>query len=182
GVLNVAMVLIVFLYVGMGLFGYLNYGNDIEGSITLNLPSKDILAQCVKGMLAFAIFITHGLACYVAIDITWNDYVAQKLGPERKKIFWEYTVRTALVLVTFLLAVAIPNLELFISLFGALCLSALGLAFPALIQICTHWYTTHGFAKVWLLFSNFFLIIVGILGLVIGTYTSLAEIIATFLD
>lgn len=30
-----------------------------------------------------------------------------------------------------LLAVAIPNLELFISLFGALCLSALGLAFPA---------------------------------------------------
>ena len=58
------------------------------------------MAQCVKGMLAFAIFITHGLACYVAIDITWNDYVAQKLGPERKKIFWEYTVRTALVLVT----------------------------------------------------------------------------------
>lgn len=29
--------------------------------------------------------------------------------------------------------------------------------------------------------GNFFLIVVGILGLVIGTYTSLAEIIATFL-
>lgn len=42
GVLNVAMVLIVFLYVGMGLFGYLNYGNEIEGSITLNLPAKDM--------------------------------------------------------------------------------------------------------------------------------------------
>ncbi|KAI8126092.1 hypothetical protein FF38_03692 [Lucilia cuprina] len=182
GVLNVAMILIVFLYVGMGLFGFLNYGDEIEGSITLNLPAKDVLAQCVKAMLAFAIFITHGLACYVAIDITWNEYVAQKLGPQRRKIFWEYTVRTSLVLVTFLLAVAIPNLELFISLFGALCLSALGLAFPALIQICTHWYTTHGMAKVWLLLSNFFLIIVGILGLVIGTYTSLAEIVATFMD
>ncbi|XP_075160922.1 proton-coupled amino acid transporter-like protein acs [Haematobia irritans] len=180
GVLNISMVLIVFLYVGMGLFGYLNYGDDIEGSITLNLPAKEVLAQCVKGMLAFAIFITHGLACYVAIDITWNDYVARKLGPQRSKLFWEYVVRTLLVLVTFLLAVAIPNLELFISLFGALCLSALGLAFPALIQICTHWYNTHGMAKVWLLFSNFVLIIVGILGLVIGTYTSLAEIIASF--
>jgi len=53
-----------------------------------------------------------------------------------------------------LLAVAIPNLELFISLFGALCLSALGLAFPALIQICTHWYNTKGFAKVWLVLSE----------------------------
>lgn len=51
-------------------------------------------------MLAFAIYITHGLACYVAIDITYNDYVANKLGPQRKKIFWEYFVRTCLVLVT----------------------------------------------------------------------------------
>lgn len=58
------------------------------------------LGQCVKGMLAFAIYITHGLACYVAIDITYNDYVSKKLGPQRKKIFWEYFVRTCLVLVT----------------------------------------------------------------------------------
>ncbi|EDW78915.1 uncharacterized protein Dwil_GK11241 [Drosophila willistoni] len=180
GVLNVSMVLIVFLYVGMGLFGYLNYGTSVLGSITLNLPEHEILAQCVKGMLAFAIYITHGLACYVAIDITWNDYVADRLGPQRNKLFWEYAVRTLLVLATFLLAVAIPNLELFISLFGALCLSALGLAFPALIQICTHWYHTKGIAKIWLLLSNFVLIIVGILGLVIGTYTSLKEIVLTF--
>ncbi|XP_055841086.1 proton-coupled amino acid transporter-like protein CG1139 [Episyrphus balteatus] len=182
GVLNNSMFLIVFLYVGMGLFGYLKYGAEVEGSITLNLPDKEILAQCVKGLLAFAIFITHGLACYVAIDITWNDYVAKKLGPQRKKLFWEYFVRTAIVLVTFLLAVAIPNLELFISLFGALCLSALGLAFPALIQVCTHWYDKKGSAKVWLVVSNSFLVIVGVLGLVIGTYTSLAEIIKTFFE
>ncbi|KAH8371237.1 hypothetical protein KR093_006713 [Drosophila rubida] len=180
GVLNVSMVWIVFLYVGMGLFGYLNYGDGVLGSITLNLPRNDIPAQIVKGMLAFAIYITHGLACYVAIDITWNDYVGKKLSPQRNKLFWEYAVRTGLVLITFLLAVAIPNLELFISLFGALCLSALGLAFPALIQICTHWYETSGISKAWLLLSNFVLIIVGILGLVIGTYTSLKEIVLTF--
>ncbi|XP_030371837.1 proton-coupled amino acid transporter-like protein CG1139 [Scaptodrosophila lebanonensis] len=180
GVLNVSMILIVFLYVGMGLFGYLKYGGDVLGSITLNLPANDILAQCVKGMLAFAIYITHGLACYVAIDITWNDYVCKRLSAQSNKLFWEYAVRTALVLVTFLLAVAIPNLELFISLFGALCLSALGLAFPALIQISTHWYHSKGLRKAWLLLSNFVLIIVGILGLVIGTYTSLKEIVITF--
>lgn len=57
-------------------------------------------AHLVKGMLAFAIFITHGLACYVAIDITWNEYVGKKLGPQRNKLFWEYAVRTGLVLVT----------------------------------------------------------------------------------
>ncbi len=42
GVLNIAMVLIVVLYVGMGLFGYLNFGKDVKGSITLNLPEKEM--------------------------------------------------------------------------------------------------------------------------------------------
>lgn len=51
-------------------------------------------------MLAFAIFITHGLACYVAIDITWTDYVVQRVGNSDRKVFWEYVVRTGLVLIT----------------------------------------------------------------------------------
>lgn len=42
GVLNIAMVLIVVLYVAMGLFGYLNYGSTVKGSITLNLPEKEM--------------------------------------------------------------------------------------------------------------------------------------------
>lgn len=74
---------------------------------------------------------------------------------------------------------AIPNLELFISLFGALCLSALGLAFPAWIQICVHWYEYKGAKKVWLVVSNSFIAIVGLVGLVVGTYTSLSDIIQT---
>ena len=39
GVLNRAMISIIILYVGMGLFGYLQYGSKAAGSITLNLPS-----------------------------------------------------------------------------------------------------------------------------------------------
>lgn len=74
---------------------------------------------------------------------------------------------------------AIPNLELFISLFGALCLSALGLAFPAWIQMCVHWYEYKGKQKVWLVVSNSFIAIVGLVGLVVGTYTSLNDIIQT---
>lgn len=57
-------------------------------------------AQLAKGMLAFGIFITHGLACYVAIDITWTDYVEKKVGNSPRKLLWEYVVRTLLVLVT----------------------------------------------------------------------------------
>lgn len=51
-------------------------------------------------MLAFGIFITHGLACYVAIDITWNDYIVKRVVNSPRKILCEYVVRTLLVLVT----------------------------------------------------------------------------------
>lgn len=37
GVLNRAFLIIVFLYIGMGLFGYLRYGDAIRDSITLSL-------------------------------------------------------------------------------------------------------------------------------------------------
>lgn len=169
-------------------------------------------------MLAFAIFITHALACYVAIDITWNEYVSKRFNNGQGSVVWEYVTRTSLVLITcesflnkdckylthkciisVLLAVAIPSLELFISLFGALCLSALGkiliiyktrkmtlikyfsgLAFPALIQTCVFWKTSSGFAKCFMVFKNIFITIVAVLGLVIGTTTSLSEIIKEF--
>lgn len=77
---------------------------------------------------------------------------------------------------------AIPNLELFISLFGALCLSALGLVFPALIQLFTYWKQISGLEKVFMVLKNAVIIIIGLVGLVVGTYTSLSEIIITFLE
>lgn len=180
GVLNRSMILIIILYVGMGLFGYLKYGEQIAGSITLNLPQDELAAQLAKGMLAFGIFITHGLACYVAIDITWTDYVEKKVGNSPRKLLWEYVVRTLLVLVTFLLAVAIPNLELFISLFGAFCLSALGLAFPAMVEYCTFHKETTGLSKAIMIVKDLVIVLIGLAGLFIGTWTSLSEIICKF--
>ncbi len=38
GVLNTAMVLVSCLYIAVGFFGYLKYGEGVEASITLNLP------------------------------------------------------------------------------------------------------------------------------------------------
>jgi proton-coupled amino acid transporter len=80
-----------------------------------------------------------------------------------------------------LLAVAIPNLELFISLFGALCLSALGIAFPAIIETSTFWYSIKtGSSFYRMLARNIFLLVFSLFGLVVGTYTSLSDIIHTF--
>jgi len=180
GVLNIGMSTIIFLYLGMGLLGYLTYGKDANGTITLNIPADEILAQVVKLSLALAIFVTYGLQCYVAVDITWNEYLGPKLEKNPRQVLWEYVTRTCLVLVTFLLAVAVPALDLFISLFGALCLSALGIAIPAAIETCTYWYTRDGSSFYLMVLKNVALMIFGIFGLIVGTYTSIRDIVKEF--
>jgi proton-coupled amino acid transporter len=40
-VLNTAMTVIVSIYALLGFFGYLKYGEAVEGSISLNLPSDE---------------------------------------------------------------------------------------------------------------------------------------------
>ena len=46
GTINIAMVLVTFIYLVLGFFGYWRFsdlpeGEEIEGSITLNLPQED---------------------------------------------------------------------------------------------------------------------------------------------
>ncbi|XP_071449415.1 proton-coupled amino acid transporter-like protein acs [Hetaerina americana] len=190
GVLNQAMSFIAVLYSAIAFCGYMKYGPNSKGSITLNLPQKEGLAQSVKVLLSAAMCVTFAVQAYVAVDILWNFYLKPRLAHSRHLRLWESLVRTAIVLVCFILAAAIPNLELFISLFGAFCLSSVGLIYPALVQTFTFWYIpgtmSRDHPKNWegqtakrslMLFKNFLLIVFAFFGLVIGSYTSLKDIV-----
>ncbi|KAK5639775.1 hypothetical protein RI129_010586 [Pyrocoelia pectoralis] len=180
GVLNIGMCSIVLLYAIIGFFGYLTYGPSVEGTITLSLPKGDVAAQVCKIALAIAMFITYTVQYYVAIDIIWNQYIGTKFANHKRSMIYEYVARTILVLLTFVLAVSVPALDLFISLFGALSLSAAGIAIPAAIETCTFWYERRGLQFYIMVITNTTLIVFGILGLFAGTYTSLREIIHKF--
>lgn len=41
-VLNIGMAVVVILYTAVGFFGYLKYGDQTKGSITLNLPTEEV--------------------------------------------------------------------------------------------------------------------------------------------
>ena len=68
GVLNFSMVTIALLYIFMGFFGYLRYGDHIMSSITLNLPESP-LAEIALLMFSVAIFFSYALQFYVVMDI-----------------------------------------------------------------------------------------------------------------
>lgn len=77
------------------------------------------------------------------------------------------------------MAAAIPNLELFISLVGAFCLSAMGIAFPAMAQILVFWSNrqeTFGFAL--MVFKNIVIIMIAFLAFTIGISSTLIKFFA----
>lgn len=126
GVLNIGMFVVVILYTAVGFFGYLKYGEDTKGSITLNLPTEEVcvefttdhipwcralilifrifpfacrLAQSVKVMIAIAIFLTYALQFYVPMNIVWvniRDHFSEK-----NKTLAEYTTRFSLIVSCF---------------------------------------------------------------------------------
>lgn len=173
GVLNIGMFCVVLLYSTVGFFGYLKYGPETAGSITLNLPDN-LLAQSVKVMIAIAIFLTYSLQFYVPMEIIWKSL---KHRFTSHPLLVEYSIRIVLVCFTVAVAIAIPNLGPFISLVGAVCLSTLGLMFPSIIELVVCW-DSPGLGKWnWVLWKNILIIMFGILGFVTGTYTSIHEII-----
>lgn len=81
GVLNLGLTTTIALYNAVGFYGYLKYGDETKGSVTLNLPNDQWLYLSVKLMFAASLFISHGLMFYVPINIAWP--FIEKMTKER---------------------------------------------------------------------------------------------------
>ncbi|KAK6617716.1 hypothetical protein RUM43_013944 [Polyplax serrata] len=173
GIIYIAMAIVVGFYGFIGFFGYLEYGDATKGSITLNLPVQDWMAQMVKILIAMAIFFTYALQFYVPINIIWN--IIKNRISDKWKMTADLSVRTGLVTLTIVVAILVPNLEPIISLVGAVCFSMLGLFLPALLDTIVRW-PYLGRAK-WRLVKNCIIIMISLLALVSGTYSSALDII-----
>lgn len=150
-------------------------------------------------MIALSIFLTYALQFYVPMEIIWKN-IKGNFNEHLNVI--EYSVRTGLVvwrqliavvdfdfnrltyfqILTVIIAIIIPNLGPFITLIGAVCLSTLGLMFPAIIETITYWERPGMGRFNWRLIKNVLLVIFGIIGLLTGTYVSIEEITETFIN
>ncbi|KAJ8919552.1 hypothetical protein NQ315_002174 [Exocentrus adspersus] len=176
GVLNTGMIIVAALYTGVGFFGYLKYGDEaVKGSVTLLLPPDELLAQSVRLMMALAIFLSYPLQFYVPFNILWPT-VEKHFHTEKNRDIAEYLLRTLLVFITFIFAIAIPNLGAVISLVGAFSSSALALIFPPLIEIVTFWPEGLGKNR-WVLCKDLLIILFGFVGFLFGSYVSLLNIL-----
>ncbi|KAL1489695.1 hypothetical protein ABEB36_013635 [Hypothenemus hampei] len=176
GVLNRGMIIVGILYIAVGFFGYLKYGDRaVLGSVTLLLPPDEVLAQSVRLIMATAILLSYSLQFYVPFNIIWPT-IESHFADEQTKQYAEYATRTILVFVTFIFAVAIPNLGAVISLVGAFSSSALAMIFPPLIEIITFSPDKLGRSD-WKLWKDILIVCIGFLGFLTGSYVSFLSIL-----
>lgn len=134
------------------------------------------LAQSVRLMMASAIFLSYSLQFYVPFNIMWPS-ISKNFESEKSKEIAEYITRAVLVFITFIFAIAIPNLGAVISLVGAFSSSALALIFPPFIEIITFWPDKLGTSK-WVLWKDIVIIMFGFVGFAVGSYVSLLNILS----
>ena len=137
------------------------------------------LAESTRLLFAFAVFISYALQCYVPLTIIWDNYTSASIKNSNHSTKYQLLLRVVVTIFTFIVAGAVPHLGLFISLFGAFCLSILGLAFPAIMEICVLWPDKLG-AGNWIMWKDIGLVVFAFIGLSSGTYASMVEIIKTF--
>ncbi|KAG7211445.1 hypothetical protein KM043_010729 [Ampulex compressa] len=177
GVLNVGMVIVGSMFVAMGFVSYLKYGDKVDGSVTLNLESSEVLPQCIKVAISLSILLTYALQFYVPIAIIWPG-ITEQFGPFKWPVIAEIVFRSAVCFVTFVLAEAIPQLGLFISLVGAVSSTALALIFPPIIEMVVCWQNTSlSFCTI---AKDVTIVLIGLLGFATGTYESITSIIRAF--
>ncbi|XP_035910159.1 proton-coupled amino acid transporter-like protein CG1139 isoform X1 [Anopheles stephensi] len=178
GVLNIGSSFIILLFTTFGFFGYWQWGEAVQGSLTLNLPDNEILAESVKIMIATGVLLGYALQFFVAIMIMWPMVESRVELASRHPVRCEMVFRVIMVLVTFLIAECVPNLGAFISLIGAFCSSSLALMFPPLIELIVAW--TNGKLTVWLVLKNVVILLLALLGFATGTYESMSALAKDF--
>lgn len=176
GVLNTAMIIVISLYTIVGFFGYVQFGDEVKGSITLNLPEDEILAQTGKLLMALVIFLSFALQFYVPMEIITR----MRKGSESKyENFIQVAIRTVLVTAAVAVAAAFPNLELVISFVGAVFFSTLGLLIPAVVDTVFRWDLGFGPCN-YILWKNILIAIVSLIALFSGAYVSIVGMIEDF--
>lgn len=156
-----------------------------------------------KLYLSYAIFVTYALVIYVPLDFMepplFKRLKIDKMKQPKKAFLFQAVFRSSLVLITGRnnftycgvllpvvyviagLAAAIPELHLFISLIGAFASCVLAIIVPPVLQIMLFYKVAEPrWQKILWISKSSFIIGVGVVGFITGTYTSVQSIIDYF--
>ena len=167
GVLSKSMAVVTVLFSTFGGFGFLKYGSGIKDTITLSLPIGELAGQILLGSYALAIFFSYALRFYVPMEIIRTSFLETRWS--RKSLRTIDSLAIAILnLFIFTLAAVFPDLELFVSLLGAIKMTTLILMAPALIDTASNWKDLGKYN--WKAIKNGIIFLFGMIGMIMGTF------------
>ncbi|XP_023288692.1 proton-coupled amino acid transporter-like protein CG1139 [Orussus abietinus] len=194
GVLNWGMAVLIMVHVFVGVVGYLKWGSEAVGNFIRNHVENDPATMTALIMQALAIYFSYGLQCYMPIMILNKDYALPAIQEGIFKgtpYFWDLVIRIGVSLVTCkelfegylaslrgILGAAIPKLDLFLGLVGAVCIATLGVLIPCTLYLVVN-YGNYGRFK-WRLVLGVVLLIIGLVAMLCASITSLVLIVRFF--
>ncbi|CAF1629778.1 unnamed protein product [Adineta ricciae] len=177
GILNIGIVIVTALHFLIGFFGYIRYGSEIRGSITLNLPQDNRLYQFVNVLYALSILLTYNLQMHIPFTLLWQRISVKfdsKYSTNMMNV-WKDFFRILTILLTFFVAMLVPHIGLVVAFVGAVSSSLLTVLFPPICETLTFWPNDLGRFK-WQLILNIFIISFGLYVFLFGTVLSLSDI------
>ncbi|KAL9884643.1 proton-coupled amino acid transporter 3-like [Glossina fuscipes fuscipes] len=134
GILNIITALITFVFIFTGVITYIKWGEEVEGSITLNLDETIPFNQAVKLVAALGVFFGYPIQFFIMFNIIWLPMLQRWKFVQGYRLIVEVSLRFIFIVLTFCVALLVPNLELFISLIGAFCSTTLAFVIPVFID------------------------------------------------
>ncbi|CAL5369890.1 unnamed protein product [Camellia sinensis] len=156
------------IYASMAIFGYLMFGSKVESQITLNLPTEKISSK-----VAIYTTLVNPIAKY-ALMVTPIVNVIENFFPYDNRRPTSLLIRIILVISTVIVALAIPFFGYLMSLVGAFLSITASILLPCVCYLKVSG-TYQRFGLEMAIIGG--ILLVGILIMIIGTYTSLTEII-----
>lgn len=161
------MIIVTTMYVSFRSCGYASFGRQTNQIITLNLPKGDSVdfAMIVKSCLCLALFFTYPVMMFPVMQIL-DGYLIWE--PE-KNIGKGNLLRISMVLMTGFVVLIIPSFSNIMALVGATCCTLLAFTLPGLF----HMSIFKGSLSKCQLGFDWFLVLLGIIGAVVGTFDAL---------
>ncbi|KAH8309647.1 hypothetical protein KR059_012663, partial [Drosophila kikkawai] len=179
GVLNLAVLFILFSNLFFGIMGYWRFGESVQASVTLNIPQCEILSQVIKFCIATGILLSYPLHGFVVITVIFSDYSNTEENKRKHHKLIECMVRIIFLLLTGVVAIVMPNLAALTELEGAFSLSNLNLLCPALMNIFLCYGKGYGRLK-WRLIRDLLLILIGLIFGFVGCAMAIRQLIHDF--
>ncbi|KAA0183803.1 Proton-coupled amino acid transporter 1 [Fasciolopsis buskii] len=185
GVLNCGMISIVCMNALFAFFGYLRFGDKAVGSITLNIPEYPFWFAPIKPLFVLAIVVTYLLQFYIPASIfsrLMEKLRCHREASDRRRYVHIKLMRVALVMFAYIMVVAIPKLELMISLIGSLASSMLAFVLPSVLEVVHLWPERNSISWFWLtiLTKHTVIILIGLISFLGGSVATMMQLIEAF--